>query len=452
MQAWEQFLKSQEDELGKEVVQKWLRTLKIQSFDACNLYLEAKDSFQVLWFEEHIRSKVQQRLLNGNQKKIKIHLSIAHSLPTRDKKKGKSFKKAFSPFFELIFDDLNPLFLLDNFVSSEDNILTHKIFNEISELGKNDSSSHSIAFNPVYIHGPSGTGKTHLLMALTEMLRQNAVKTLYVRTELFTDHVVSAIRAGQMSLFRQSYRSTDVLIVDDVHFFSRKGATQEEFFHTFNTLHMEGKQIVLSANCSPQELQLIEPRLISRFEWGIVLPLKPLHGQTLKELLYKKAEALQFPLPSKIAEFLLDTFKSNSKSLVKALEALILRVHLEGKEMAHSISLPSVKILLADLIQEELNTAITPQKIIHSVAEQHGIRVEDILGKEQTRMCVIPRQMAMYLCREELKMPYMQIGTLFSRDHSTVMAGVKQMKQSLSEDNQDLTNTLHAIIKKLHAH
>lgn len=450
MQAWEQFLQQQEAELGLDTVQKWLRSLKIQRFDACNLYLEAKDSFQALWFEEHMRGKAQARFINGNNKRIKIHLSVANATSgakkNRNQTKGSKDTKLSS--FQLNFDELDPLCLFQHFVVSQDNQLTHKLLCEIAGLSSTASTSLA-AFNPIYLYGPSGSGKTHLLMSLAQSFRAQGYKSLYVRAELFTDHVVTAIRAGEMSIFRQAYRNADILLVDDVHVFSRKGATQEEFFHTFNTLHLQGKQIILSANCAPQELQLIEPRLVSRFEWGIVLSLKLLQADEIKTMLQAKAQALHFPLPAKILDFLVETFTSNPKALIKAFEALVLRLHLDAHHSAQHLSVTAAKTLLSDLFAEEQKSALTPPKIIQAIAEHYGIRSEDILGKSQTRECALPRQIAMHLCREKLKMPFMKIGDLFSRDHSTVMSSVKHIQKSLEEDHRDIAGSWHAIMKKL---
>jgi chromosomal replication initiator protein len=320
---------------------------------------------------------------------------------------------------------------------------------EIAGLSPQPHSTQLGNFNPIYIYGNGGSGKTHLLMSLAHALKNQGLKIIYVRAETFTDHVVTAIRAGEMSVFRQAYRNIDVLLVDDIDVFSRKGATQEEFFHTFNTLHLEGKQIILASSCSPQELQLIEPRLVSRFEWGIVLPLKSLKSEERRQLLMAKAKALHFDLPLKIANFLTETFKSNSKALIKSLEALVLRLHLDSNHSLSALSITATRILLSDLIEEEHKSALTPQKIIQAVAEQYGIRTEDILGKAQTRECALPRQLAMHLCRDQLKMPFMKIGDLFSRDHSTVMSSVKSIQKSLDQDDRELTGIWQLILKKL---
>jgi chromosomal replication initiator protein len=449
MQAWEQFLQIQEAELGAETVKKWLRSLKVKRFDACNLYLEAKDSFQALWFEEHIRSKAQVKLVNGNNKKIQIHLSIANAVAPQ-KRKAKSKKEWAPPTFQLVFDDLDPLCLFENFVVTEENILAHKLLKEIV-APEGAGSTQLGTFNPIYIYGPGGSGKTHLLTSMAHALQARGLKTIYARAETFTEHVVSAIRAGEMSTFRQAYRNIDVLLIDDVHVFSRKGATQEEFFHTFNTLHLANKQIILTASCSPQELQLIEPRLVSRFEWGIVLPISTVKQEEMEQILALKMQALHFPLPDAISQFLIETFTSNPKALMRALQALVLRLHLDAQNTSSTLTIPAIKTLLADLLAEEEKSTITPQKIIRAVAEYFGIRTEDILGKAQTRECVLPRQLAMHLCRHHLKLPFMKIGELFSRDHSTVMSSVKQVQKNLDGNQADIVGSWHAILKKLQA-
>lgn len=450
MKAWEQFLAQQEKELGIETVHKWLKPLKVIRFDACNLYLEAKDSFQIIWFEEHIRPKIQQRLLNNNNKKIKVHLAVTDPLKTKTlkpkSKKAKDVEPTALPTFALNFDQLDPHCTLENFVLNDNNILAHKLICKML-----NNTTELASFNPVYIHGAGGTGKTHLLMAAAHALRAQGLNVIYTRAETFTEHVVTAIRAGEMSVFRQAYRNSDVLIIDDVHVFSRKNATQEELFHTFNTLHVSGKQIILAANCSPIELQMIEPRLISRFEWGIVLPLDTLKKEEIHHVLENKMTSLNFPLHSKVSEFLLDTFANGTKSLTRAFEALILRSHLNhgSKQTSTQLTVNQVKQVLQDLILEEEQSALTPPKILQAVSEFFGIRSEDLMGKAQTRDCVLPRQLAMYLCRNRLKMPFLKIGEFFSKDHSTVMSSVKVIQKGLDEDDRDISAPYEAILKKL---
>lgn len=443
MKAWENFLALQEIELGAETVAKWLRSLKVLRFDACNLYLEAKDSFQVLWFEEHIRQKVKTRLLNNNNKQIKVHIAVTNDVGIkREAVPNGEVNQAPPPPFRLNFDALQPALTFQQWYISHGNTLAAKVLAEAVgyDLDKQTlSSAYPLEpiFNPLYIYGEKGSGKTHLLTAAAHALRLRGKLVIYVRAETFTDHVVMAIRAGEMSTFRQAYRNADALIIDDAHIFSRKGATQEELFHTFNTLHLAKKLIILSANCPPSELQHIEPRLISRFEWGIALALENLSKLHLLEVLKRKAKLFSFELRPNIAEFLVDQFKSSVSSM-RALEALILRTHL-SKKTAHfsstTLTESIVKHTLRDLILEEEHNALTPEKIIKAVAETYGITTEDVLSKSQSRDCTLPRQIAMHLCRYELNIPFIKIGDVFDRDHSTVMSSVRRIQKAIDSDD-----------------
>ncbi len=448
MQAWEDFLKSQEKQFGADTVNKWLRSLRILRFDACNLFLEAKDTFQAMWVEEHILPLAKQKLINNNNKKVKIHLSIANQekFASKDAKRERPAQQ-IPAGFTLTFDTLDPHASFENYYTSEANTLAIKVLERIlppyNELA---------AYNPIYLYGGSGSGKTHLLMATTNALRNAGVKALFCRAELFTEHVVSAIRGGEMSLFRQAYRNIDVLLLDDVHLFARKGATQEELFHTFNTLHLSNKQIILASNCAPNELQSIEPRLVSRFEWGITLPLASPSQDELLQVLQKKAEALKFQLPEKIALFLIESFPTNTKNLMRGLEALVLRLHFNQRSGARPtalLSVPLVKQLLADLLKEEKEQKLTPNRIIQEVAEFYGIHKDDLMGKSQSRDCVLPRQIAMHLIRQEIKISYLKIGYLFERDHSTVISSVKIIQKALEENDEEITSAYHPIFKKI---
>lgn len=460
MRAWEEFLKQEENELGKATIDKWLRPLNMVRFDACNLYLEAKDAFQAIWFEEHARHRVRTRLYNNNHKLIKVHISVVAQ--TEESELAQRQKKNLPPSpglppFRLQFDELNPEATFTSFVTSKNNLLPFKILCESChvDLEKGDAPEAKISpltFNPIYLFGRSGSGKTHLMMSAANAFNKRGLRTIYVRADTFTEHVVNAIRAGEMQAFRKTYRNAQALLIDDVEIFSRKGATQEEFFHTFNTLHTEGKQIILSSTLSPQELTYIEPRLVSRFEWGIVVPLQPLEKEDLSTVLQVRAEKMDFPLDEKTTHFLLETFGGNTKTLIQALEALVLRTHLNqglGNVSPLPISLHIAQQYLSDMIQQEEKALLTPGKIIRTVAEFYGIRMDDILSKSQARECALPRQIAMHLCREKLNLPFMKIGDIFSRDHSTVMASVKQVQKSLESKNHEVCGSIRNVLKKL---
>lgn len=435
MKAWDDFLLSEEQEIGAATVKKWLSTLKVVRFDNSSLYLEAKDSFQAHWFEEHIRPKLAKRLLTAKNRPIKVHLSVATSKATESPKEAKKSKNE-DPL-KLLWETPDSTQTFDQFIWAEDNQIIQKLLEQVTE-GTADPS-----FNPLFLYGPPGCGKSHLLNACALELRKKSIKTILVKAETFTEHVVAAIRAGQMQQFRATYRHADVLLIDDIQIFANKGSTQEEFFHTFNTLHVLTHRIILTANSPPRELVGIEPRLVSRFEWGISLGLHPLKKADLRKLVMQRAHERHVTLSDKTVDFLLETFTQSPKSLMRALDALALR--LPPKTLAQEADL---RRILSDLIQAELAALVTPEKVIRAVAEHWGILVDDILGKSQSRECVLPRQVAMSLCRHHLELPFTKIGTLFDRDHSTVISAIRHITKK-QEDDKELASSLHTLTKQL---
>lgn len=454
MQAWESFLQKLEIELGQATISKWLRPLKVIHFDACNLYLETADTFQHLFFEEHVRPRLRKEFLNNNNHQIKVHLSVISDEKQKDEA-GKKSDKSRSEEFEIKSDPLDPWATFENFIQSEANKVPFQLLCEMggySPKGKGKEINALGAINPIYLYGNSGTGKTHLLMACAQQLIQQGKNVLFLSAETFTQHVISAIRSGNMQNFRRIYRNADVLILDDIQLLARRSATQEELFHTFNSLHSAGKQILLSGNCPAGLLPSIEERLISRFEWGICLPLEKLSAKEELAMVEVHAEAMQFPLEESAIEYICQNFGSNTHSLHKAIEALILRVHLQEHEKRSankkiSLSAATLESALAELSKKEKENQITPQKIIKAVADYYGIKAEDILGRAQSQECSLPRQIAMHICRQVLGIPFIKIGTLFSRDHSTVMSGIKHIQKKLDEKDKALCTSVPEILR-----
>lgn len=442
MQAWLDFLNAQEKHLGKEAVSRWLKPLKVLHFDSGNLYLEANNSFQVLWFEEHVRPLIKKGFVNNNNRNIKVHISCSEeNAPPPLKQEKKSAPQAT---FSLSQDTLNPHYTMDQFVPGKNNAIPFQLLTELTQSATNLGS-----LNPIVLHGASGTGKTHLLMALTHTFQKKGLKAIYVRTETFTDHVVSAIRNSEMQTFRAHYRNTDILLCDDIHLLARRTATQEEFFHTFNTLHMSGKQLIFSSHLPPSLLEEIEPRLISRFEWGIQLHLDKLQKEEAKEALIKRCAEIDCSLAPGAIDCLIEAFGSSLSSIDCALNALILRTHMSGKNINGPLSRQAVETLLKDLIEEKQHQALTPHQIIAAAASYFGIRTEDILGKSHAQEFALPRQVAMHLCRAELQLPFIKIGTIFSRDHSTVMSSVKMIQKRLDQFDGDINSAVTEIRKAL---
>ena len=428
MKAWFDFVKTQEKSLGEVAIKKWLLPLQIVKFDARNLYLETEDSFKVAWFEEHIRGKLKG-FKNNNDQIIQVHIKL---LGKEEKKKKKFSFYAPSSYEQ---DALLPHTTLENFFPTEGTWEAWKICKLLLE------KKQEISFNPILLYGPTKVGKTHLLCSLARLLQKEAKKVFYVKADTFTSHVVRAIQGGGMQNFRTTYRNIDTLIVDDIHVFKNKAATQEEFFHTFNTLHTQGKQIILSSLEAPSNLQ-IEPRLISRFQWGLVLPMHAPKQEELISIIKQRAESLCFPLKEEVLSFLLKKFQKNISLLFRALDALVLR-----SPKGISCDLFTAQKLLQDLLQEE-KTLFTPSYFLEKVCTYFKISKDQLLGNSQKMEISIPRQIAMYLLRTTKEMPFAKIGELFQRDHSTVMSSIRKVEQKISKKDPEILEVLQKIAKE----
>ncbi len=438
MQAWLHFLTLLESKLGKATVDRWLRSLKVTHFDARNLYLEALDPLCLNWFEEHIRPHLHS-FVNSNHQPIHVHLKAIGSI-VKAKPPTKKVNMPTAPDLVLRVDPLNPHCTFEEWVASPTNQVPFQLLGELRQrpVGSN-------TFNPIFYYGPPGSGKTHLLMATAHAFKTQGQNALYVEADTFTEHVVTAIRASSMQTFRSYYRHVDLLLIDNIHLLSRRLATQEEFFHTFNALHMSGKQMIFSSLHPPSLMEEIEPRLISRFEWGLVLPLKLPDRAELKEILHKKSLHRKCPLEANAIDWIIETFPPHPLAIQKALNTLILRRHLTQIPFDHAYTLPETTACLKELLLVEKASAITPHKIINAVAIHYDIRTEDLLSPSHRQEFAQPRQIAMYLCRLQLQLPFTKIGALFSRDHSTVMTSVKQVQQRLKHFDTDLASAIRSI-------
>lgn len=407
MEAWDEFVHSLEATLGRDTINQWVRPLKINKFDARNIYLETADSLQIEWFEEHIRPRLKTEFCNNNGRPIQVHFAKPSHIKNTDSP---------SSTYRIVEDRLDPELCFENFIVCQENTMAAHIL-------------RTPTFNPIYISGPKHTGKTHLLTATALNLQAQGKKVFYVRAETFTSHVVQAIRLGLMRQFREIYRGIDVLLVDDIDFLANKHATQEEFFHTFNTLHTAGKQIIISATKPPSQLIEIEPRLMSRFEWGISLTINapPPHA-----LLANKTALWKLPYSEELLAYITKTFP---KDPLMALQALILR-------SKGPVTPPIAANLLKDLLSEEKDKTLSPEKIVTKIAHHFGILPEDILGKSQAKEHASPRQIAMFFCREKLELGFQKIGALFGRDHSTVISSVRGVKQNIEENRNGIKETI----------
>ncbi len=427
MKEWQAFLEEQKKELGCDAIDRWAKSLKIINFDAGNLYLEAEDPFQLYWFEQYLRPLIKAAFKNINGRSVHVHLSLINAtLPVK--------KKEWIPPLNLTPDSILSNRTFTTYFSGVANDPPFKLFQDVLKR-KN--------FNPIYLHGPSGVGKTHLLMAACHQTKQQGQTYFYVKADRFTQHIVAAMRGGAMPQFRELYRRYDVLVLDEVEQLSERTASQEELFHTFNTLHLAGKQILLAGQELPSRLKGIEPRLTSRFEWGLVLSFQPLTPSEQALFFHQLLHQKKITLDPEIAQACLSLLPS-IPLLYRAADILEVRLK-EAKP-----TLPLLQIWFATLIQEHKRKALTSETIFKAVASHFDIRPSDLCGKSQTSQHTTPRQVAMYLCRKQLHLPYTKIGEIFSRDHSTVMTSVKLIDKKLKETPllQDAVRDILETLKK----
>jgi len=339
--------------------------------------------------------------------------------------------------------NLNPKYKFNTFVVGSNNKMAHSASLAVAE-------SPGTAYNPLFIYGGPGLGKTHLMHAIGHfILEQNPnLKVLYVTSEQFTNEVIESIRSGNASditKLREKYRTVDVLMVDDVQFIIGKESTQEEFFHTFNALHSSGKQIVISSDKPPKKMETLDERFRSRFEWGLCTDIQPPDYETRMAILMKNVENCDRDIDIKIIEYIATNIKSNIRELEGALNKILAFAKLNNVEL----TLQSAEEALRDVIYPDKPREITPSYIINVVSEHFGIKVEDIISKKRNAEIALPRQIAMYLCREMTDISLNEIGSFVgNRDHTTVMHGYTKITEDIKK-NPDLAAKIDIIRKKI---
>jgi chromosomal replication initiator protein len=320
---------------------------------------------------------------------------------------------------------LNPKYVFETFVIGSSNRFAHAAAVAVAEApGK--------AYNPLLIYGDSGLGKTHLLHAIGHYVRSlfNGARVRYVSSEEFTNEFINAIRDDKAATFQRRYRDVDVLLIDDIQFLEGKIQTQEEFFHTFNTLHNANKQIVITSDRAPKRLEALEDRLRNRFEWGLITDVQPPDLETRIAILRKKAATERMTAPPDVLEFIASKIQTN----IRELEGALIRVTAFASLNRQPVDLTLAEIVLKDLIPEGGEPEITAALIIAQTAAYFGLSIDDLCGSSRSRVLVTGRQIAMYLCRELTDLSLPKIGQQFGgRDHTTVMHADKKIRQLLAE-------------------
>jgi len=441
--VWEAIAKAMKAEVSVDTFNRWFRDIRLVELDEKNLTLEVPNNIYQLWIESNYLGMLRTAVLVelGGERTICFALAgsaespapnppaAANATPSETEETAPAESAAPRAAATATSTGMNPRNTFESFVVGTNNEYAHAACLAVSNApGK--------TYNPLFIYGGVGLGKTHLMQAIGQatLARKRTSKVVYITSETFTNDFIDAIQNNALIKFRKRYRQADVLLIDDIQFLADKGRTQEEFFHTFNTLFDGHKQIVLSSDRPPNEIANLETRLVSRFEWGLTAELQPPDVETRVAILRKKAASMEVRLSNEIIEFLANRIRTN----VRRLEGALMRVGSYASLNEGILpSIEKVEHLLKDLLQEEARRAITIDQIKDRVAEYYDVRLADMTSKRRPANIAFPRQIAMYLARELTKTSLSEIGEAFGgRDHGTVLHAHRLVKDRMRTDDK----------------
>lgn len=447
---WQDCLSQLQDQVSSTDFSTWLRPLQADVNDK-TLILYASNRFVRDWVQNHYLEKITEiiRSLSKNaefvvklQEGIKPIKEQAENNHSSDLDASISAEAKDSENNIVYRSNLNTKYIFENFVEGKSNQFARAVAQKVANNPGDPTN------NPLFLYGGTGLGKTHLLHAVGNGILSNnqEARVVYIHSERFVQEMVKALRNNTIDKFKRFYRSLDVLLIDDIQFFAEKKGTQEEFFHTFNTLFEGGKQIILASDRFPKEIDKIEERLKSRFGWGLSIPIEPPELETRVAILLKKAEEKNIDLPEDVAFFIGQKLRANVRELEGALNRISATADFTGKKIDIDFARESLKDMIA--VQDRLITIENIQKV---VAEYYRIKVSDLKGKVRTKSIAHPRQLAMALAKELTNRSLPEIGKAFGdRDHTTVLHACKIVAQrrendtSVKEDFSNLIRTLSA--------
>ncbi|MBN1871297.1 MAG: chromosomal replication initiator protein DnaA [Candidatus Omnitrophica bacterium] len=454
---WGKTLDALKESTSQQTYQTWFVPIKFVDVNDKAVVLSAPNKFFKSWVEERYSDIIAKALEKVSGKKYSIEFMISSEggvivderedeQLTPDKGAATSAEEPKKHIFPFFFKKnsqglpgeesrLNPKYTFDSFVVGPSNRFAHAAALAISE-------SPARAYNPLFIYGKVGLGKTHLMQAIGHAILQSKpnLRFIYISSEKFTNQLINAIQNRTTLKFRQMYRNVDLLLIDDIHFIAGKESTQEEFFHTFNALYDAHKQIVVSSDRSPKDIPSLEERLVSRFEWGLVTDIHPPDIETRIAILRKKAEREGVVVSNEVTYFIAEKIRSN----IRELEGALIRVAAYAKLVGKEIGVDLVKEVLKDVIKEG-EKKITIDLIQENVARYFDVRVADMRTKRRTKTIAYPRQIAMYLTRELTDHSLPAIGEYFGgRDHSTVLHAYDKISKDI-ESKEDMRRTINKI-------
>jgi chromosomal replication initiator protein len=439
--------------LNPDVYHLWFAPVRAKSLEGDCITLEVANDFCEVWLKDNYQQLIQEVLAHASGQQLRVQFSIASGLVHPPRVPQPPAPTAAAPTAAEPNRDhasqshpgardhgFNPKNTVDNFVVGTNNNFAHAAALAVAQApGK--------SYNPLFVYGGVGLGKTHLLHAIGQYVvdHKKGARVAYLSSEKFTNEYIDAIQNNQLVRFRRKYRQTDVLLIDDIQFLSGKERIQEEFFHTFNALHEAHKQIVLTCDRPASEIQNLEQRLVSRFEWGLVTDLQPPDVETRVAILRKKEASLGVHLGDEVICFLAHRIRTN----IRRLEGALIRVASYCWLMKKELTIESVETLLHDVLHEEGRTTVTVDLIQKRVAEHFDIRLADMTSKRRPENIAFPRQVAMFLARHLTESSLSSIGEAFGgRDHGTVLHACRSVKDRMETDH-GIRQVVHYLEKQL---
>jgi chromosomal replication initiator protein len=432
-QLWKELSAALKPQVSGDTFKRWFSAVELVNATDGVLTFRVPNNIYQFWIESNHMTALQAAIVTafGAPREVNflspsepsIELGIDSSDDARESKSD-SVRETKSLGSAL---GLNPRNTFESFVVGSNNEIAHAASLAVAQ-------SPAKTYNPLFVYGGVGLGKTHLMQAIGQYVvaKKKNTKVMYLSSELFINEFIDAIQHSNLVKFRKRYRQADLLLIDDIQFLGGKERSQEEFFHTFNTLFDGHKQIVLSSDRPASEIANLEHRLVSRFEWGLTAELQPPDAETRMAILRKKARTMQIKLRDEVLEFLANRIRSNVRRLEGALMRVASFASLSGKELTNEV----VEHLLKDILQEEARHSVTIEQIQRRVAEHFDVRLADMTSKRRPANIAFPRQVAMYLARELTKASLNEIGDAFGgRDHGTVLHACKLVKRRMTEQD-----------------
>ena len=430
-EVWRAVLGDLQLQLPRPTFETWLKPTDGVAYDDHTFMVEAPNSFAVEWLERRMYHALQKTLQKISGRAFELQLkvkseanffAVGQAAPAPNQ--AVSAAPTAAPLFEM--RSFNPKYSFESFVAGPSNRLALSASQAVAE-------APGQAYNPLFLYSGAGLGKTHLLQAIGKTCANRGMSVLYVTSEQFTNEFITAIRNRTTEDFRRRYRSVQVLLIDDVQFLSGKEQTHEGFFHTFNDLHNSGNQVVISSDRPPRELALMEDRLRSRFEWGLIADIQPPDLETRMAILANKAGQMRIELDDSVIELIAKRVQRN----VRELEGSLNRMVAYSQLMNVNITLETTLQILNDMAPETAAQLIDPQRIFEQVALFYALSVRDLMAKNRTKKVALARQVAMYLLIYELELSPTQVGRLLGgRDHSTVIHGAGKINGEVAENGQ----------------